>query len=55
MSVDEHGLGEKAHSERFAHSVTDFARKRQEVRAVPPSHTVNAKVCLLEMAAPPFR
>ena len=31
MSADEYRLGDKAHSERFAHSVTDFARKRQEI------------------------
>jgi hypothetical protein len=36
MSADEHGLGDKAHSERFAHSVADFARKRQKVGSATP-------------------
>ena len=45
MSANEHRLGEKAHSERFAHSVTDFARKRQEVSRRYPRRTPSTPKC----------
>jgi hypothetical protein len=36
MSVDEYRLGDKVHSEHFAHTVADLARKRQEVAGSTP-------------------